>query len=153
MARQLGSDLVDMIYILDEPSIGLHPRDLSHLVTILEKLRDQGNTVLVVEHDPIVIKNAEHIIDLAISNINLYSDADLPVMGGSSGSKTVSLETREYAAVMEAARAIYYGFYKGLEVSTIGGLTVTSPDLMSNPSVVATIKEAARQLAEFTVDY
>jgi len=64
MARQLGSDLVDLVYILDEPSIGLHQRDIGQLVSMLKKLRDSGNSVLVVEHDPSVIKSADHIIDL-----------------------------------------------------------------------------------------
>ena len=64
MARQLGCDLIDMTYVFDEPSIGLHQRDISQLTDMLEELRDKGNTVLVVEHDPAVIKRAEHIIDI-----------------------------------------------------------------------------------------
>ena len=95
--------------------------------------------------------NAEYIIDLAISEINLHSDAGLGLMTGTGGSKTVSLESKEYAAVMEVARAIYYGFYKKLETESVGGITISSPDLKSNPSVQHAIKEAARQLAEFDV--
>jgi len=64
MARQLDCDLVDMMYILDEPSIGLHPRDIDKLLEMLVKLKEKGNTVLVVEHDPAVIITAEHIIDI-----------------------------------------------------------------------------------------
>ncbi|MEC4891471.1 MAG: excinuclease ABC subunit UvrA [Oscillatoria sp. PMC 1051.18] len=64
MAKQLGCNLVDLIYILDEPSIGLHPRDVSKLLNIFSKLRDQGNTVLVVEHDPTVIESADYVIDV-----------------------------------------------------------------------------------------
>jgi excinuclease ABC A subunit len=64
MARQLGCDLIDMTYVFDEPSIGLHQRDISQLTDMLEELRDKGNTVLVVEHDPAVIRRAEHIIDI-----------------------------------------------------------------------------------------
>jgi excinuclease UvrABC ATPase subunit len=64
MARQLDCDLVDLIYILDEPSIGLHPKDNSKLIDILKKLRDKGNSVLVVEHDPDIIQSADHIIDI-----------------------------------------------------------------------------------------
>src|SRR5207249_5305120 len=51
LATSLGSALVDTLYVLDEPSIGLHPRDNERLIAILKQLRDQGNTVLVVEHD------------------------------------------------------------------------------------------------------
>ena len=64
MVKQLNSSLVDVIYIFDEPSVGLHPRDVHRLNEMLQKLRDKGNTVLVVEHDPDVIKVADHIVDL-----------------------------------------------------------------------------------------
>jgi excinuclease UvrABC ATPase subunit len=64
MVKHLSSSLVDMIYIFDEPSVGLHPRDVHRLNELLVKLRDKGNTVLVVEHDPDVIKVADHIIDV-----------------------------------------------------------------------------------------
>ncbi|NVI98257.1 excinuclease ABC subunit UvrA [Myxococcus sp. AM009] len=62
--RHLGSSLTEMLYVFDEPSIGLHPRDVQRLNTLLLKLRDKGNTVLVVEHDPDVIAIADHIVDL-----------------------------------------------------------------------------------------
>lgn len=62
--QYLGNALTDMLYILDEPSTGLHPRDVHRLNDLLAKLRDNGNTVLVVEHDPDVIKVADHIIDM-----------------------------------------------------------------------------------------
>jgi excinuclease ABC subunit A len=66
LATSLGSALVDTLYVLDEPSIGLHPRDNLRLIEILRKLRDQGNTVLVVEHDADMIRVADHIIDLGL---------------------------------------------------------------------------------------
>ena len=64
MVKHLGSSLVDVTYILDEPSIGLHPRDVHRLTELLEKLRDKGNTVIVVEHDPDVMRVADHLIDM-----------------------------------------------------------------------------------------
>jgi excinuclease UvrABC ATPase subunit len=64
MIRHLGNNLTDMLYILDEPSVGLHARDVARLNGLLRKLRDKGNTVLVVEHDPDVISVADHIIDI-----------------------------------------------------------------------------------------
>ncbi|MBN1262925.1 MAG: excinuclease ABC subunit UvrA [Candidatus Pacebacteria bacterium] len=64
MARQLGSNLIEQIYILDEPSIGLHSQDMTQLIGILKKLKEKGNTVFVVEHDPAIIKIADQIIDL-----------------------------------------------------------------------------------------
>lgn len=64
LSKHLGCSLTEMIYILDEPSIGLHPRDIHLVNDILKKLRDENNTILVVEHDPDIIKIADHIIDL-----------------------------------------------------------------------------------------
>ena len=64
LATQLGSSLVGVLYVLDEPSVGLHQRDISRLINMLKKLRDLGNTVIVVEHDDEIMRNADHIIDL-----------------------------------------------------------------------------------------
>ena len=64
LATQIGSKLTGVLYILDEPSIGLHPRDQGRLIETLKKLRDLGNTVVVVEHDPQTILNADWVIDI-----------------------------------------------------------------------------------------
>ena len=64
LATSLGSQLVGAMYVLDEPSIGLHPRDTGRLIRILENLRDLGNTILVVEHDPDVMRAADYLLDL-----------------------------------------------------------------------------------------
>jgi excinuclease UvrABC ATPase subunit len=64
MVKHLSSSLVDVTYIFDEPSVGLHPRDVHRLNDLLRKLRDKGNTVIVVEHDPDVIKVADHVVDV-----------------------------------------------------------------------------------------
>jgi excinuclease ABC subunit A len=64
LAASLGSRLVGALYVLDEPSIGLHTRDTAKLITIMEELRDLGNTILVVEHDPDVIRAADYLLDL-----------------------------------------------------------------------------------------
>jgi excinuclease UvrABC ATPase subunit len=64
MVKHLNSSLIDIIYIFDEPSIGLHPRDVHRLNDLLQKLRDKGNTILVVEHDPDVIRVADYIVDV-----------------------------------------------------------------------------------------
>jgi len=66
LATSLGSALVDTLYVLDEPSIGLHPRDNERLIAILLALRDQGNTVLVVEHDADMIRVADYVVDLGL---------------------------------------------------------------------------------------
>lgn len=64
MVKHLTSSLVDVTYIFDEPSVGLHPRDVHRLNELLVKLRDKGNTVIVVEHDPDVIRVADHVVDV-----------------------------------------------------------------------------------------
>lgn len=64
MVRHLGSALADMVYVFDEPTVGLHPRDVAALGEMLVALRDRGNSVLVVEHDPDIMAIADHIIDL-----------------------------------------------------------------------------------------
>ena len=64
LATQLGSQLSNVLYILDEPSIGLHPRDNHRLITALKKLRDQGNSVIVVEHDKEMITESDYVIDI-----------------------------------------------------------------------------------------
>lgn len=64
LATQVGSSLVGVLYVLDEPSIGLHPRDNDRLLATLKRLRDLGNTVIVVEHDEDTIYNADHIVDI-----------------------------------------------------------------------------------------
>jgi excinuclease UvrABC ATPase subunit len=64
MIRQLGSSLTDVTYVFDEPTIGLHPHDIQRMNSLLQRLRDKGNTVLVVEHKPEVIAIADHVVDL-----------------------------------------------------------------------------------------
>ncbi len=64
LSTSLGSGLVGAMYILDEPSIGLHPRDTERLISVVERLRDKGNTVIVVEHDEAMIRRADYLIDM-----------------------------------------------------------------------------------------
>ncbi|MER3470090.1 MAG: excinuclease ABC subunit A [Chitinophagaceae bacterium] len=64
LTRSLGSNLTNSLYILDEPSIGLHSRDTENLITVLKELRDLGNTVVVVEHDEMMMREADYIIDM-----------------------------------------------------------------------------------------
>ncbi|KUK13188.1 MAG: UvrABC system protein A, partial [bacterium 42_11] len=64
LATQIGSGLTGVLYVLDEPTVGLHPRDTERLLNMLERLRDIGNTLIVVEHDELTIRRADHIIEL-----------------------------------------------------------------------------------------
>ncbi|WP_084961459.1 ATP-binding cassette domain-containing protein [Thermoactinospora rubra] len=62
--KHLGSSLIEMLYVFDEPTVGLHPHDVASMITLLRRLRDQGNTVLVVEHDPAVMAVADQIVEI-----------------------------------------------------------------------------------------
>src|SRR6185437_5048227 len=64
MIRQLGSSLTDVTYVFDEPTVGMHPHDIARMNNLLQRLRDKGNTVLVVEHKPEMIAIADHVVDL-----------------------------------------------------------------------------------------
>src|SRR5690606_21106192 len=64
LANSLGSALTDTLYVLDEPTIGLHPGDTDRLLDLLVQLRARGNSVIVVEHDPAAIRIAEHVVEL-----------------------------------------------------------------------------------------
>ncbi len=88
MVRNLGSSLTDLLYIFDEPSIGLHPKDLQNIAAIIKQIRDKGNTVLLVEHDPDLIRIANRVID----------------MGPQSGKK--------------GGEIVYNGTFEGLKTST-----------------------------------
>ncbi|WP_371133572.1 excinuclease ABC subunit A, partial [Methyloversatilis sp.] len=64
LATQLGSDLEGVIYVLDEPSIGLHPRDMERVIGVMRRLKDAGNTLVVVEHDPQIMRHADRLLDI-----------------------------------------------------------------------------------------
>jgi excinuclease ABC subunit A len=90
LATSLGSRLVGTLYVLDEPSIGLHPRDTHRLITILKGLRDLGNTILVVEHDPEVMRASDTILDLGPG-------------AGENGGKVIASGTYEQLKTMRAS--------------------------------------------------
>jgi len=91
LATSLGSALVGTLYVLDEPSIGLHSRDNRRLIDILQQLRDQGNTVLVVEHDEEMIRVADHVVDIGLG-------------AGEQGGKVVY--SGDYAGLLKESRSL-----------------------------------------------
>lgn len=108
LANALGSRLVDALYVLDEPSIGLHPRDTDRLIALLCRLRDLGNTVVVVEHDPAVIRAADWMLELGpgagthggeLVHAGLVSDAGHTLTGA-------YLEGRKRIGVPSARRPV-----------------------------------------------
>ncbi|CAI6034596.1 excinuclease ABC subunit UvrA [Cohnella sp. JJ-181] len=128
MVKHLSGSLVDVTYIFDEPSVGLHPRDVHRLNELLQKLRDKGNTVIVVEHDPDVIKVADHIVDVG------------PHAGSRGGT------------------VVYEGSYEGLlESGTLTGNFMKRPLLLKRecrqPSGKLSIRDAAlHNLRHVSVD-
>ncbi|WP_089838235.1 ATP-binding cassette domain-containing protein [Chitinophaga filiformis] len=96
MVRHLGNSLENLLYIFDEPSIGLHPKDLHNIATIMKQIRDKGNTVLIVEHDPDLISIADHIIDMGpLSGSN---GGEIVYEGTFEGLKNSGSKTGQYFA-------------------------------------------------------
>lgn len=133
LATSLGSSLVGSLYILDEPSIGLHPRDTERLIGVLKKLRDLGNTVVVVEHDREIMEAADYIIDVgpeAGSNggvIVYQGPADK--IATAKGSYTADYLTGRRSIAVPASRRAPSGFIevKGAREHNLKGLDVRFP--------------------------
>jgi excinuclease ABC subunit A len=104
LATQIGSSLVGVLYILDEPSIGLHQRDNERLISTLERLRDLGNTVIVVEHDEGTMRAADHIVDLG------------PAAGEHGGHVVAEGTPEEVMAVAESATGQFLAGTRAIDV-------------------------------------
>lgn len=104
LASQLGSSLVGSLYVLDEPSIGLHQRDTSRLIGVMKRLRDLGNTVVVVEHDEEVIRASDYLIDIGplagrLGGELVYAGATADITTDTPGLTAAYLTGREHIAV------------------------------------------------------
>ncbi len=99
LATQIGSKLRGVLYVLDEPSIGLHPRDNERLLETLTHLRDMGNTVLVVEHDAETIERADYVIDLGPGAGRLGGEL---VAQGDAGGDRAECRTRSRGSICRA---------------------------------------------------
>lgn len=120
MVRHLGNSLEDLLYIFDEPSIGLHPKDLDNISQIIEQIKAKGNTVLIVEHDPDLIKLADHVVDLGpLSGVNggeiVYQGnfEDLKTSKGKTGqyfslSRQINQNPREISETIKITNADLY---------------------------------------------
>ena len=132
LATQIGSALSGVLYVLDEPSIGLHQRDNDRLIATLKKLRDLGNTVVVVEHDMETIEHADHIIDMG------------PAAGVLGGNITATGTPAECAANTNSLTGCYLSGRKGIKV----------PEKLRNPRGFLTIEHADRNnLKNLTVKF
>jgi excinuclease ABC subunit A len=108
LATQVGSKLVGVCYVLDEPTIGLHQRDNTRLINTLLKLRDLGNTVLMVEHDEDCIRAADHLIDIGPGagshGGNVIAAGDMPGILSNDKSRTIKYLTGEYSILPNESR-------------------------------------------------
>ncbi len=138
LATCLGSRLVGTCYILDEPSIGLHHRDTHHLIAILEDLRDLGNTIIVVEHDPDVMRSSDYIIDLGPAagehgGSLVYAGKFDKMLKAKNGSRTLTAKylTGELQAVSQTKRRTPVKksslTFLGARANNLKGIDVTIP--------------------------
>lgn len=117
LTRTLGSNLTDSLYILDEPSIGLHPRDTKRLITVLRKLRDLNNTVVIVEHEEDIIRASDYIIDIGpkagVHGGHVVYQGDFDKLSSDKNSLTTLYLTR----IEQVKRTEYFqGFRKYIEI-------------------------------------
>lgn len=132
LATQIGSQLMNVMYILDEPSIGLHQRDNERLITALKNLRDLGNTVLVVEHDKDMILEADHVIDIGPS-------------AGVHGGTVVAQGTPKQILKSDTLTAAYLNGRKGIEVP--------KKRREGNGHQLSIIKASGHNLKDVSVDF
>lgn len=132
LATQIGSQLMNVMYILDEPSIGLHQRDNERLITALKNLRDLGNTVLVVEHDKDMILEADHVIDIGPS-------------AGVHGGTVVAQGTPAQILKSDTLTAAYLNGKKGIEVP--------KKRREGNGHQLSIIKASGHNLKDVSVDF
>lgn len=107
LVRHLGSSLTDLTYIFDEPSVGLHPHDVQRLNKLLIELRDKGNTVLIIEHDPDVIAIADHIVDMGVGAGK--EGGNVIYEGNYEGLKTAHTPTGDYLNRKNELKSSYRG--------------------------------------------
>ena len=136
LATCLGSRLVGACYVLDEPSIGLHSRDTARLIRILGELRDLGNTIIVVEHDPDVMRSADHIVDLGPGagehGGSIVFEGDFPALiANSNGSLTghylrreIEVSRRKYRREINPMKTVRFF---GARLHNLKGVDVTIP--------------------------
>ena len=133
LATQLGSALVGSAYILDEPSIGLHPRDTGRLIGVLKKLRDAGNTVIVVEHDEEIMRQSDYLIDIGpeagrLGGEVIYQGAP-DGLAGATGSYTLGYLTGERKIAVPRHRRRWNNYIEvhGAAQNNLKGIDVKFP--------------------------
>jgi excinuclease ABC subunit A len=133
LTKAIGSSLVNTLYILDEPTVGLHPRDSQRLIGLLRRLRDQGNTIVVVEHDPEIIRAADNVVDLGPgageSGGRLIYSGPVPGIASKRESLTGSYLSGRLGIPVPAGRRTPSGFIKltGASEHNLKGIDLKLP--------------------------
>jgi excinuclease ABC subunit A len=133
LTRVLGSNLTSSLYILDEPSVGLHPRDTKRLTDVLENLRDMGNTVIVVEHEEEVMRRANHIIDMGpmagTLGGEIIFEGDYKKLGKDSNSLTAKYLNKHLTVAIPKTRRTPVNFvsFDGCRHNNLQNLTIKLP--------------------------
>jgi excinuclease ABC subunit A len=137
LTKFLGSNLTDSLYILDEPSIGLHPRDTARLIKVLKNLRDLNNTVVVVEHDDMMMREADHIIDMGPLASHLGGEV---------------IAAGNYDQIINNSKSLTGKYLSGELVVTAGDHFVANTSRRNLPSIII---EGCRQhnLKDITVSF
>lgn len=131
LIRHLNSPLTDLMYIIDEPSVGLHPEDIKKINEIMRSIRDKGNTVLIVEHDPDVIRTADHIIDLGPSagrhggEITFTGNYEALIQSATSTSTALN---RSHSLKREPARSEQFISLKNITKNNLKDVSVDIPE-------------------------
>ena len=162
LASQLGSGLVGALYVLDEPTIGLHQRDNDRLIRTLLRLRDLGNTIIVVEHDEDTIFASDYIVDIGPKAgvrggevvVSGYLDSLLTAKRNSSGSLTLSYLRGEREIAVPKVRRKGDGInlsFKGVSVNNISGMAVDIP--LGKMSVITGVSGSGKSTLLYEVVY
>lgn len=138
LVRHLGSSLTDLTYIFDEPSVGLHPHDVQRLNQLLIELRDKGNTVLIIEHDPDVIAIADHIVDMGVGAGK--DGGNVIYEGNYEGLKTAHTPTGDYLNRKNELKGSYRGAssYLSIDNSSLHNLKDVSVHIPKEVLTVVT---------------
>ncbi|MEO8403651.1 MAG: excinuclease ABC subunit UvrA [Chitinophagaceae bacterium] len=131
MVKHLGNSLEDLLYIFDEPSIGLHPKDLENISGIIKQIKDKCNTVLIVEHDPDLIKIAEHIVDMG--PLSGRKGGEIVYEGSFKGLKAAHGKTAEYFSQKKTynrvpRKADSFFTIKNAQLHNLKNITVNIPE-------------------------
>jgi len=149
LTRLLGSNLTDSLYLLDEPSVGLHPRDAKRLVEVLKELRDLGNTVVVVEHEEDIIRAADYLIDIgpaagSFGGEVVFAGPFEQIFGRAAASLTTGYLTGELAIPLplRRRRSVHEIVLRGASLHNLKNLTVHFP--LNNFTVVTGVSGSGK---------